>query len=115
MTSQLRVLAPGLLTTAQDLGRYGFRRFGVPRSGVLHPYLARIANALAGNSENEPVLEFFHTGPGFLVESGNVRLAFAGDFRIELTRHNRKSFMRSWRTFTLEEGDQIHLGPVTTG
>ncbi|TWJ19351.1 5-oxoprolinase subunit C family protein [Geobacter argillaceus] len=115
MTSQLLVVSPGLLTTFQDLGRYGFRRFGVPRSGVLHPDLARIANALAGNGENESVLEFFLSGPSFRLESGSVRLALAGDFRIELTRNRKKSMLRSWRTITLEEGDQLQLGPVSTG
>jgi 5-oxoprolinase (ATP-hydrolysing) subunit C len=115
MANQLLVTTPGLLTTLQDLGRHGFRRFGVPRSGALHPDLARIANALAGNCENEPLLEFLFTGPCFRLESGSVRLAFAGDFRIELTKNGRKSLLRSWRTFTLEKGDQLHIGSVTTG
>lgn len=115
MICQIRVLSSGLLTTLQDLGRYGYRRFGVPSSGVLHPDLARIANALAGNGENLPLFEFFFTGPELLMESGRARLAFSGDFRIELTRNSKKSAMRSWRTFTLEEGDSIKIGPVTTG
>ena len=115
MTGHLLVVAPGLLTTTQDLGRYGFRRFGVPRSGVLHPDLARLANALAGNGENEPVLEFFLSGPSLRLESGSVRLTLAGDFRIELTRNRRKSVLRSWRTITLEQGDLLQIGPVRTG
>jgi biotin-dependent carboxylase-like uncharacterized protein len=115
VTGRLLVTAPGLLTTVQDRGRYGFRRFGVPRSGVLHPDLMRIANALAGNGENEPILEFFLTGPGFRLESGRVRLAFAGDFPIELTRGGRRSLLCPWRTLTLEEGDRLRLGAVVTG
>jgi 5-oxoprolinase (ATP-hydrolysing) subunit C len=115
VTGRILVTAPGLLTTIQDRGRYGFRRFGVPRSGVLHPDLMRIANALAGNKENEPVLEFFLAGPGFRIESGSVRLAFAGDFPIELTRGGRKSLLCPWRTLTLEEGDRLRLGAVVTG
>ena len=115
MTGQLLVLSSGMLTTLQDFGRNGFRRFGVPASGVLHPDLAKIANALAGNKENEPLFEFFYTGPDLRLESGSVRLAFAGDFRIELTRNERKSLLRSWRTFTLEVGDSLRIGPVTTG
>jgi len=115
MYAQLLVTNPGLMTTLQDLGRHGFRRFGVPRSGVLHPDLARIANALAGNSENEPLLEFFFTGPCFHLKSGSVRLAFAGDFLIELIKNGRKFLLRPWRTITLEKGDQLQIGPVTTG
>lgn len=115
MSNRLLVIAAGLLTTVQDLGRYGYRRFGVPRSGVLHPDLARIANALAGNEAGEAVLEFFINGPTFRLESGSVRLALAGDFRIELTRNRKKQVLRSWRSFTLEAGDLLQLGPVTSG
>ncbi len=30
MTAQFMLLSPGALATIQDLGRFGFRRFGVP-------------------------------------------------------------------------------------
>ena len=46
-TAALEVAAPGALATIQDLGRPGWRRFGVPRSGALDPALLRIANSLA--------------------------------------------------------------------
>ena len=35
MNPSLRVLAPGLLTTIQDLGRPGHQRLGIPVSGAL--------------------------------------------------------------------------------
>ena len=35
MTAALRVIAPGLMTTVQDLGRPGYQRLGVPVSGAL--------------------------------------------------------------------------------
>lgn len=115
MTSQLMLLSPGPLASIQDLGRFGYRRFGVPQSGVLHPDLARIANTLAENSENTAVIEFFLTGPSFRLEKGAVRLAFAGDFTVELTRGRAKRTLRSWRTLTLEAGDTLQLGPVLSG
>ena len=37
MTAVLRVLAPGLLTTVQDLGRPGYQSRGIPVSGALDP------------------------------------------------------------------------------
>lgn len=115
MTSQLMLLSPGPLASIQDLGRFGYRRFGVPQSGVLHPDLARIANALAENSEATAVIEFFLTGPSFRLEKGTVRLAFAGDFSVELTRGRAKRTLRSWRTLTLKAGDTLQLGPVLSG
>ena len=31
----IRVLNPGVLTTVQDLGRFGYQQFGIPCSGVM--------------------------------------------------------------------------------
>lgn len=115
MTSQLMILSPGPLASIQDLGRFGYRRFGVPQSGVLHPDMARIANTLAGNSIDTAVIEFCLTGPSFRQEKGTVRLALAGDFSVELTRGRAKRSLRSWRTITLEKGDTLQLGPVMSG
>ena len=53
----LRVEAPGLLTTVQDLGRLGYERFGVPPSGPLDEFALRAANALVGNGPEAAALE----------------------------------------------------------
>mgnify|MGYP001765179726 FL=1 len=45
------VLEPGILTTIQDLGRYGFSQFGVPPSGALDAFSFRVGNLLVGNRE----------------------------------------------------------------
>jgi len=51
MTAALRVVAPGLMTTVQDLGRPGYQHLGVPVSGALDHVSLRAANLLAGNPE----------------------------------------------------------------
>lgn len=58
----IEVLQPGL-TTIQDLGRKGWEAFGMPRSGALDPFLACVANKLAGNQPDSPLLEFALVGP----------------------------------------------------
>ncbi len=45
------VVAPGILSSVQDLGRFGFARFGVAPSGALDPFALRTANLLVGNPE----------------------------------------------------------------
>ena len=42
----------GFLTSVQDLGRTGFRQFGVSTSGALDPFALRVANLLVGNTRN---------------------------------------------------------------
>jgi biotin-dependent carboxylase-like uncharacterized protein len=59
----IEVLSGGLYTSIQDLGRFGFRRNGVPLSGVMDSYSARLANRLVGNSKQEAVMEVTHIGP----------------------------------------------------
>jgi allophanate hydrolase subunit 2 len=57
MNPALRVLAPGLLTTVQDLGRPGYQSMGIPVSGALDPLSLRAANALVGNPPGAGALE----------------------------------------------------------
>lgn len=49
----IEIINPGLLTTVQDLGRYGFRKYGVIVSGAMDEVSHRIANLLVGNREEE--------------------------------------------------------------
>jgi antagonist of KipI len=58
----IEVVQPGI-TTIQDTGRRGLEQFGMPRSGAFDPFLARIANELAGNEQNVALLEFALVGP----------------------------------------------------
>jgi biotin-dependent carboxylase-like uncharacterized protein len=51
------VISPGLFTTVQDEGRFGYRRYGVPPSGPLDPVSFRFANAMVENPLGSPALE----------------------------------------------------------
>jgi len=59
----INVISSGLYTTFQDLGRFGYRKFGVPVSGAMDSYSAKLANHLVGNNEGEAVMEITLTGP----------------------------------------------------
>jgi biotin-dependent carboxylase-like uncharacterized protein len=78
MTVGLKVLAPGLHTTVQDLGRAGYQAIGVPVSGALDAVNLQLANALAGNLPGAPALEILISGPAFEVAADTVRVALAG-------------------------------------
>lgn len=57
MMGQIKIDNPGLMTTVQDLGRYGYQQYGVLVSGAMDHVAARLANILAGNDDNEGLLE----------------------------------------------------------
>jgi antagonist of KipI len=62
-TGELHVLRPGLLTTVQDLGRWGHQASGVPVAGPMDTFSHRLANLLVGNSPDAAALEVTLIGP----------------------------------------------------
>ncbi|MCI0439749.1 MAG: biotin-dependent carboxyltransferase family protein [Chloroflexi bacterium] len=59
----LEIVEPGMLTTVQDIGRYGYQRFGVPVSGAMDTFALRAANLLVGNEDGAACLEITVLGP----------------------------------------------------
>ncbi|TJY40997.1 5-oxoprolinase subunit PxpB [Cohnella pontilimi] len=58
----LELLKSGLLTTLQDLGRPGWRMYGVSAGGAMDRISVRTANWLVGNDERAAVLEMTMIG-----------------------------------------------------
>lgn len=112
---ELKVIDPGLFASIQDAGRFGFRRFGVPWSGVLNPEAAQLANALAGNPHDLAVLEYFQNGLTLQLTHGEARLAVVGDCLLNLQRAGQHRIFRSGRSVTLQEGDTLHVGRIHSG
>lgn len=63
------VMAPGLLTSIQDRGRFGFKKFGVPASGAMDQQSAALANHLLNNEAEAAVMEITLTGPQLVFNS----------------------------------------------
>jgi biotin-dependent carboxylase-like uncharacterized protein len=76
----LKVLRAGILSTLQDLGRWGHQRYGVPVSGAMDEYSHRLANVLVGNDENEATIEMTLVGPGFTLTRDVLLAVCGGDF-----------------------------------
>jgi len=68
---------PGMLTTIQDLGRWGYQHFGVPVAGPMDSYSHRLANRLVGNADGAATLEVSVVGPEVRFE-GDVTFVVAG-------------------------------------
>jgi biotin-dependent carboxylase-like uncharacterized protein len=105
------VLEPGILTTIQDRGRYGFSQFGVPPSGALDHFSFSVANLLVNNQGNEACLETTLMG---------LRLRALNEFAIAITGGDLNPFLNAeplemWRTHLLIEGDIIAFKKVHSG
>jgi biotin-dependent carboxylase-like uncharacterized protein len=73
----IEVVAPGALTTVQDLGRFGFGRLGVSPGGAADTLALRVGNLLAGNAPGEAALEVTLLGPRLRFDSPAL-VAIAG-------------------------------------
>jgi KipI family sensor histidine kinase inhibitor len=73
------VLRPGLLTTVQDLGRWGHQSLGVSVAGPMDPVAHRVANALVGNPVDAATLETTLIGPDLRFGQDTVVAIAGGD------------------------------------
>jgi antagonist of KipI len=105
------VLEPGILTTIQDLGRYGFSQFGVPPSGALDTFSYKAGNLLVGNQQGEASLETTIMGLKLKTLREVVIAITGGDLFPTLNREP----LEMWRTHLLVEGDIINFKKVRTG
>ncbi len=102
----LEVISPGAGATIQDLGRAGWKRFGVPGGGVMDVDSARKANLLVGNDEKAPLVELLFTGARLRAVFG-AELAIAGaEVACEWPQ---------WRNFSVAAGDEISFGQLRAG
>lgn len=73
----IRVIRPGMLTSLQDSGRYGYQRFGIGPGGAMDTQSHRLASALVGNADSLASLECTLTGPTLQFDAP-VLLALCG-------------------------------------
>jgi biotin-dependent carboxylase-like uncharacterized protein len=110
----LEVLACPVPASIQDLGRPGYRHFGVPLSGALDTMSLRLANALVRNPPHAAALEMRLAGPRLQAHAA-VRIALAhADAVIERAAGNREP-LPAWRSATLASGDILKIGAVQGG
>ena len=104
--SCIHVLAPGFLTTVQDLGRFGYSHFGISASGAADPLALRAGNLLVGNAENAPALEMTLTGGEF---------AFDGSAVISVTGSEFISSVPMWQPVEIRHNEIVRFGPSRSG
>src|SRR3954469_16368201 len=100
------VIKPGMLTTVQDQGRWGFQSRGVPVAGPMDPVSHRLANALVGNDVNAATLEVTLLGPE--LEFDDERLVAVCGAEFALTLDGRAA--PSNRPFIVAAGSRLRFG-----
>ena len=101
----IEIIRPGAQASVQDLGRVGFRRFGVGRSGAADDLALRVGNRLLGNDPNAAAIEF---------TLGRAALRFDADMRVALTGAECSANLDgvpvwSWHAFDVRRGETLTL------
>jgi len=106
-----QVLKPGLFTTVQDLGRYGYLQYGVPISGAMDTFSLVAANLLVANNPIDACLEITLIGPE-LQALTKTQISITGG--VVSPKVNGQS-APMWQTLEVQEGDVVSFGKMESG
>jgi antagonist of KipI len=102
----IQIVKPGMLTTIQDNGRWGFQSRGVPVAGPMDPYSHRVANALVGNTVDAATLEITLLGPELGFDDERVVAVAGAEF--ELTVDGNA--VAAGAPFVVRAGSRLQFG-----
>jgi len=108
--SAIDVLAPGLQTTVQDLGRWGHQSIGVPVAGPMDLFAHRLANALAGNERGAATLEVTLQGPTLRFSDARTVAIAGAEFELFLD-----DVRIGTSTFSVRPGGVLRFGERRRG
>ena len=111
MMASLTVLRPGMLTTIQDLGRWGQQHVGVPAAGPMDWFAHRLANQRLGNADDDAALEITLMGPELLADDDVTCVVTGAEF--EVTAGDRRT--RAGEPFVARAGERIRFGARLSG
>ncbi len=101
----------GILTTVQDLGRFGYQRYGVPVSGAMDCFSFKVANILAGNDKNLASLEMTLAGPTLRVINPCTIAITGADMNPTLNGEK----VDLWASQSLKTGDVLAFSSAEHG
>jgi antagonist of KipI len=102
---------PGLLTTVQDRGRYGYQRYGMPVSGAMDVFSLELANLLVGNDPGDACLEATISGPE-LEFTGAMWVAITG---ADIDPHLNSQGIPMNTPVDVKPGDRLGFGRLKSG
>lgn len=107
----ITILHPGMMTTVQDRGRFGFQRFGVPVCGAMDPAALAMGNLLVGNEADEAALEITGIGPTVRFDQANIFTLSGAVFSARLNGEA----IECNRAYLAQTGDELECGPAEKG
>ena len=107
----LTVLRPGPQASVQDLGRYGYARYGVSASGAADTDALRMGNTLLQNPPGAAALELTLGGGEFEIMAPCLVALTGADCDAACAGKQ----LQLYRPIPLQAGDRLRLGPALRG
>jgi antagonist of KipI len=107
----IEILKGGILSSIQDQGRYGFRKYGTPTSGAMDRYALRLANILAGNDENAAGIEVTLSGLKLTCASDTWIAITGGDLSPQIDNQP----VPMWSSLCLKKGQVLSFRQLRSG
>jgi antagonist of KipI len=101
----------GFLTSVQDLGRPGFREFGVSAGGALDSFALRVANLLVGNDEAAAGLEITFGGLQLHFQDERIVAWCGGEFDVRVG----PTALPAGHAALVHAGDELKFGRPEIG
>ncbi|MBM7649821.1 biotin-dependent carboxylase-like uncharacterized protein [Bacillus ectoiniformans] len=102
-----KVIDPGLQTTIQDQGRYGYYHLGVPPAGAADKYSYQLGNLLLGNPIEAAAIEMTILGPVIEVLKDTVIVVTGAPILCYLNGDP----MAMWTNIRVRKGDYLMFKP----
>jgi len=109
--SYFKVVNAGILTTIQDLGRFGYMDIGITQSGAMDEEAFLWANRLLQNNPNTNMLEITY-GNFELQSFGNTIFCITG---AEANIWLNSKLIKRYKCYKIKNGDILKIGFVKRG
>lgn len=107
----IEILRGGILSSIQDQGRYGFRKYGTPISGAMDRYALRLANILAGNDDNAAGIEVTLSGLKLMCANDTWIAITGGDLSPQIDNQP----VPMWSSLCLKKGQILSFRRLRSG
>jgi len=103
------IIRAGINSTFQDLGRSNLHHVGIPLSGAMDNRSYLLANTLAGNNYNYPVIEFAYQGPHLRYYGDKLNIAITGDVTFKIKKNDETIDGECYQSFILENNNELDI------
>lgn len=107
----IKIIKGGMLTTIQDLGRYGLQRYGMAVSGAMDSYALLLGNSILANADNEAAIECTLLGPTIYFEQTQLIAVTGADLSPKVDGQP----LPMWKPVLIEAGSLLSFGRPNSG